>query len=254
VKDAIDALKTRIGENLAKLFSEEAGGDETRAADIEFRDGTITDRMHPERTLSFDEAMATMRLRQVSLSATGFYRTPGIGWDKQKISGHPFHYFAFGMAVSEVEVDILTGRVRLVRTDILHDVGDSLNRGIDLGQVIGGFMQGVGWVTTEEILWDAAGQLQTHSPDTYKIPTASDIPSDLRVSFLDGVPNPGVIGHSKAVGEPPFMLALSVWLAIKDALASIGDQSVEPPFGLPATTEVILLAAEALRRVPESAP
>jgi xanthine dehydrogenase molybdopterin-binding subunit B len=195
-----------------------------------------------------------MRLRQVSLSATGFYRTPGIGWDKQKFAGRPFHYYAFGMAVSEVEVDLLTGRVRLLRTDILHDAGEPVNRGIDLGQVMGGFIQGVGWVTTEEIVWDAHGRLLTHSPDTYKIPTAQDIPLDFRVALLEGSANPGVVGQSKAVGEPPFMLALSVWLAVKDALSAVAGHTVDPPFGLPATTEVILLSTETLRNRHAAAP
>jgi xanthine dehydrogenase molybdopterin-binding subunit B len=191
--------------------------------------------------------MGLMRLRQVSLSATGFYRTPGIGWDKVKGVGRPFHYYAFGMAVSEVLVDVLTGHVDLVRADILHDVGDSVNPGVDIGQIQGGYIQGVGWVTTEEIKWDAEGHLLTHSPDTYKIPTANDIPKEFRISLLEGVPNPSVIGRSKAVGEPPFMLALSVWLAIKDAVSAVGDHTIEPEFSLPATNEVILLSVENLK-------
>jgi xanthine dehydrogenase large subunit len=152
------------------------------------------------------------------------------------------------MGVSEVLVDILTGHVELLRTDILHDAGDSINPGIDMGQVQGGYVQGVGWVTTEEIKWDAEGHLLTHSPDTYKIPTANDIPRDFRVSLLEGVPNPMVIGRSKAVGEPPFMLALSAWLAIKDAVSAAGNDSLEPEFSLPATNEVILLSVEILKQ------
>jgi xanthine dehydrogenase molybdopterin-binding subunit B len=151
------------------------------------------------------------------------------------------------MAVSEVSVDVLTGRVDLLRTDILHDVGESINAGIDAGQVYGGFVQGLGWVTTEQILWDAAGNLMTHSPDTYKIPTSNDIPRDFRVSLLEGVPNATVVGRSKAVGEPPFMLSLSVWLAIKDAISAVNQHLTEPRFSLPATTEEILLAVEELR-------
>jgi len=249
VKNAIDTLKQRIGSALAEVFSGAAGGEATSAADIVFKNDEVFDARHTGRRLPFAEAMAVMRLRQVSLSATGFYRTPGIGWDKQKFTGRPFHYFAFGMAVSEVEVDVLTGRVRVLRTDILHDVGTSVNRGIDLGQIVGGFMQGVGWVTTEEILWSDRGELMTHSPDTYKIPTTQELPLDLRVSILEGFPNPRVIGSSKAVGEPPFMLALSVWLAVKDALSAIAGHEAEPSFGLPATTEVILLSAEQMRHV-----
>jgi xanthine dehydrogenase molybdopterin-binding subunit B len=151
------------------------------------------------------------------------------------------------MCVSEVLVDLLTGQVDLLRTDILHDAGDSVNPGIDTGQVQGGYIQGVGWVTTEEIRWDAKGLLLTHSPDTYKIPTACDIPRDFRVSLLQGFPNTMAIGSSKAVGEPPFMLALSAWLAIKDAVSAAGNHMLEPEFSLPATNEVILLSVENLK-------
>ncbi len=248
VKNAIDTLKGRIAGCLAAVFNEKETAAMTVPSDIRFQDDRIFDCRHPERQMGFSEAMVLMRLKQVSLSATGFYRTPGIGWDKVKGVGRPFHYFAFGMAVSEVSVDLLTGRVDLLRTDILHDAGDSINPGIDRGQVEGGYVQGVGWVTTEEIVWDAEGHLLTRSPDTYKIPTANDIPLDFRVSLLEGVPNPAAIGRSKAVGEPPFMLALSAWLAIKDALSAVGGGAFEPEFSLPATTEVILLSAEDLRQ------
>ena len=134
----------------------------------------------------------------------------------------------------------------LFRSDILHDVGESINEGIDKGQVEGGFIQGVGWCTTEEIKWDKKGNLLTHSPDTYKIPTINDIPKDFRVEFLQDVPNHGAIRRSKAVGEPPFMLGLSVWLAIKDAISAVNDHQTEPDFSLPATGEVILTATEKL--------
>jgi xanthine dehydrogenase molybdopterin binding subunit len=248
VKNAIDTLKRRIAESLAGAFNEKDATVRTDADDILFQDDRIMDRRHPDRHMGFTEAMGLMRLRQIGLSATGFYRTPGIGWDKVKGVGHPFHYYAFGMAVSEVLVDLLTGHVDLLQTDILHDAGDSINPGIDTGQVQGGFIQGIGWVTTEEIKWDAGGHLLTHSPDTYKIPTANDIPKAFRVSLLEGVPNPSVIGRSKAVGEPPFMLALSVWLAIKDAVSAVGNGALEPEFSLPATNEVILLSVEDLKQ------
>ena len=246
VRDAVSTLKTRIAAALASVFNEKDPSVTTEAEKIVFQDGRIIDRDHPGRQIGFAEAMSLMRLRQVSLSATGFYRTPGIGWDKAKCAGSPFRYYAFGMAVSEVCVDLLTGHVELLRTDILHDVGTSINPGVDMGQVQGGFIQGLGWVTTEEILWDGEGHLLTHSPDTYKIPTANDIPRDFRVSLLEGYPNPAAIGNSKAVGEPPFMLALSVWLAVKDALSAAADHACEPEFSLPATAEVILLSLENL--------
>ena len=146
-----------------------------------------------------------------------------------------------------MEVDVLTGRHTLLRTDILHDVGDSLNPLIDLGQIEGGYIQGVGWCTTEEIKWDEKGNLLTYSPDTYKIPTVQDVPMDFRVALLEGVPNPSAIRKSKAVAEPPFMLALSAWLAIKDAISAVSDYQLEPEFSLPATNEVILLSIEKMK-------
>jgi len=248
VKNAVDLLKSRICEVLATVFNENSPASPSKKQDIAFENDHIFDIRHPDRRMSFAEAMTLMNLRQVSLSATGYYRTPDIGWDKLKGVGKPFHYFAFGMAVTEVLLDILTGRHTILRVDILHDVGDSINPGIDLGQVEGGYVQGVGWCTTEEIKWDANGHLLTHSPDTYKIPTVQDIPKDFRATLLQGVPNPGVIRKSKAVAEPPFMLAFSAWLAIKDAVSAVANHEIEPDFSLPATNEVILLSIEKLKR------
>ncbi len=247
VKNAVDILKGRMVEGLARHFSVLHLGDPTMPGDLRFSDDRIVDSKHPDRMVTFREGVQLLYLQRVSLSAAGFYTTPEIGWDRQKGRGRPFLYYAFGMAVSEVLVDVLTGDHTVVRTDIAHDVGDSLNPGIDIGQVEGGFLQGVGWCTTEEVLWDQHGRLLTHSPDTYKIPTAGDMPPDFRVELLTGVPQPGTIRRSKAVGEPPFMLALSVWLAIKDALSAITDHTVEPEFSLPATRERIVRTAEMLR-------
>jgi xanthine dehydrogenase large subunit len=248
VKNAVDAIKVRVSEEVAKMFTEKNVDRPSTPSSIVFKDNIIFDTGHPDRKISFTDAMLQMNLRQVSLSASGFYRTPTIGWDKIKGWGKPFFYYAFGMAVSEVIIDILTGQHTLLRTDIIHDVGNSLNPGIDKGQIEGGFIQGVGWCTTEEIKWDTKGNLMTHSPDTYKIPTVQDIPHDFRVKLLDGAPNPvGTIRNSKAVGEPPFMLALSVWLAIKDAISAVANHQGEPEFSLPATAETILLAVETLR-------
>ena len=249
VKNAIDAIKVRMTAALAENLSGTAGAAPSAPADLEFADGHITDTRHPGRTISFRDAVRWLYLQRVSLSATGFFSTPGIGWDREAGRGKPFLYYAFGMAVSEVSVDVLTGAHTVERVDILHDAGASLNPAIDRGQVEGGFVQGLGWCTTEEILWDARGTLMTHSPDTYKIPTAGDVPEDLRVALLEGVPNPRAIRNSKAVGEPPFMLALSVWLAIKDALSSITGHRIEPQFSLPATRERIVLEADRLRRL-----
>jgi xanthine dehydrogenase molybdopterin-binding subunit B len=150
------------------------------------------------------------------------------------------------MAVCEVEVDMLTGFSQIIRTDILHDAGKSINKHIDIGQVEGAYIQGVGWCTTEVIKWNEKGHMLNHSPDTYKIPSVQDIPTDFRVELLDEAPNPNTIKQSKAVGEPPFMLAFSTWLAIKDALAAITNNTIEPDFELPASNEVILKSARKL--------
>lgn len=247
VKNATDILKTRIAEGVALFFNEKRPTVPSSVDDIRFKHDTIFDAQHTERRIGFAEAMPQMVLRRISLSSTGYFRTPGIGWDKAKGVGTPFRYYAFGMAVSEVLVDTLTGAVKLVRTDILHDVGDSINPAIDIGQIEGGYIQGVGWCTTEEIKWDRDGNLMTHSPDTYKIPTAKDIPGDFRVALLKDATNPNAIHGSKTVAEPPLMLSLSAWLAIKDAVSAIGNHEIEPEFSLPATNEVILLSIEKLR-------
>jgi xanthine dehydrogenase molybdopterin-binding subunit B len=184
-------------------------------------------------------------MKQVSLSAQGFYRTPGIGYDKAKGKGKPFHYFAYGAAVSEVEIDGYTGMKRVVAVDILHDVGESLNAGIDRGQIEGGFVQGMGWLTGEELKWSKEGKLLTHSASTYQIPSIGDAPQRFTVSLLKNAAQEGVIHGSKAVGEPPLMLALSVREAIRDAIAAFGTQGGEVPLPSPATHEAILAAVKA---------
>jgi xanthine dehydrogenase large subunit len=185
----------------------------------------------------------------VSLSAIGYYRTPKIHWDRDQKRGRPFYYFAFGAAVSEVAVDTLSGETQLLRVDILHDVGTSLNPAIDLGQIEGGFLQGAGWLTCEELYWSEAGELRTHAPSTYKIPTARDWPADARIEFLPAAPNhEDAIFRSKAVGEPPLMLAISVFHAIRDACASCAPARCLPDLTAPATPEAILRAIDALPR------
>ncbi len=248
VKNAVDILKGRIAEALAQFWNEKDRMVISRRDDIAFESGFIIDKHYPKRKITFAEAIPLLHMRQVPLSATGFYKTPNIGWDKAKGVGKPFHYYAFGMAVTEVLLDVLTGYHSVLRTDILHDVGDSINPGIDIGQVEGGYIQGLGWVTTEEIKWDDKGNLMTHSPDTYKIPGVQDIPKDFRTQLLQNVPNPNTIRKSKAVAEPPLMLALSAWLAIKDAISAVANHEIEPEFSLPATNEVILLAIEKMKK------
>ncbi|MCG8360352.1 MAG: molybdopterin-dependent oxidoreductase, partial [Kiloniellales bacterium] len=187
-------------------------------------------------------------LARVSLSSTGFYKTPKIHWDRASGRGRPFYYFAYGAACSEVAVDTLTGENRVERVDILHDVGDSLNPAIDIGQIEGGFVQGMGWLTTEELWWDDEGRLRTHAPSTYKIPACGDRPRVFNVALLENAPNrEETIFRSKAVGEPPLMLAISVLHALSDAVASVADHRICPRLDPPATPEKILMAVERLR-------
>ncbi len=248
VKNAIDKLKKRIAEVMAAEFSKQQPEKQSLPENIVFENDYIIDKLLPYHKTTFADAMPIVHFNQVSLSATGFYRTPDIGWDKVTGWGKPFNYFAFGMCVSEVLVDTLTGFYKNLRTDILHDVGDCINPGIDIGQVEGAYIQGVGWCTTEEVKWNEKGHLLNHSPDTYKIPSVQDIPADFRTNLLQDAPNPNAIRKSKAVAEPPFMLAFATWLAIKDAISSVANHELEPEFKLPATNEVILLSIEDLKR------
>jgi xanthine dehydrogenase large subunit len=191
------------------------------------------------REMPFKELVQLAYTNRISLSSTGFYKTPKINWDRPAAKGRPFFYFAYGAAISEVIVDTLTGEYSILRTDILHDVGRSLNPAIDMGQVEGGFVQGVGWLTSEELWWNDKGVLKTHAPSTYKIPTGRDMPKDFRVAFYDGENQEDTIYRSKAVGEPPLMLGISVFLAIKDAVAAVKDR---PHLNAPATPEEVLKA------------
>jgi xanthine dehydrogenase large subunit len=186
------------------------------------------------------------RRGRVQLSATGFYRTPDLDWDREKRTGHPFYYFAYGAACSEVMIDTLTGEMKVDRVDILHDVGRSLNPAIDIGQIEGGFVQGMGWLTTEELVFDGAGRLATHAPSTYKIPVASDVPEKFNVRLAAGANPAPTIYRSKGVGEPPLILAISVFSSILDALHSLRPGR-QVPLDAPATPERILMAAEAMR-------
>jgi xanthine dehydrogenase large subunit len=187
-------------------------------------------------------------LNRVQLSATGFYRTPKIHWDPITVTGRPFYYFAYGAAVTEVAIDLLTGENRVIAVDILHDVGRSLNPAVDAGQIEGGFIQGMGWLTTEELWWDTTGRLKTHAPSTYKIPTCSDRPEHFQMRIFEAGKNPeATIYRSKAVGEPPLMLALSVHQAIVDAISSVNAYRDLPQLPAPATPEAILNAVDALR-------
>ncbi|KAF0130144.1 MAG: xanthine dehydrogenase large subunit [Bacteroidetes bacterium] len=244
VRNAILTLKERLTEFAVRLLKLTEADKEKMI----YEDDHVYSSLRPNQKILFNDLVLKAYMNQVSLSSTGFYGTPDLHFDKEKGSGRPFHYFAFGMAVSEVEVDILTGMTRLLRSDILHDAGNSINEKIDLGQVLGGFIQGVGWCTMVTLRYDANGKLLNKSPDTYKIPTACDIPEVLNVSLLRDAPNPTTIRQSKAVGEPPLMLALSVWLAMKDAVSSVDNHQNEPFFALPANQELILRAVKSLEK------
>jgi xanthine dehydrogenase large subunit len=194
-------------------------------------------------TLTFRELARKAHMGRVSLSATGYYATPGIAYDRAAHQGRPFYYFAYGAALAEVAIDTLTGEHKVLAVDILHDVGRSLNPAIDIGQIEGGFLQGQGWLTTEELVFDAKGRLLTHSPATYKIPTASDRPRHLKIALWNGENAEPTIGRSKAVGEPPFMLAIAVFSALTRAIAAADpDKRSLPPLNAPATPEAILRA------------
>ncbi|MCP8937697.1 xanthine dehydrogenase molybdopterin binding subunit [Alsobacter sp. SYSU M60028] len=206
--------------------------------EVAFRDDRV---FAGNESIAFGDLACRAFQARVQLSAAGFYRTPKVTWDRAKAEGRPFYYFAYGAACTEVVVDTLTGENRVVRADILHDVGRSLNPAIDIGQIEGGFVQGMGWLTTEELVYDGEGRLRTHAPSTYKIPVASDVPADFRVALFDGANREDTIYHSKAVGEPPLMLAISVFAALADAVHSVAPGRVVP-LDAPATPEAILKA------------
>ncbi len=229
--DAAQKLKFRLEAFAAAHFGVDV-------SEVRFDNDAVT---VGDRTLGFGELTDLAYCGRVSLSATGYYRTPKIDYDPETLIGRPFYYFCYGAAVAEVALDTLTGETRLTRVDILHDVGKSLNPAIDIGQIEGGFMQGVGWLTSEELCWDDSGRLATHAPSTYKIPTAADWPEDFHVAIADWSENrERTIYRSKGVGEPPFMLAMSVFFAIKDAVAASGDGDAGIVLNAPATPESVL--------------
>ena len=201
------------------------------------------------KSFKFNSLIKEAYLNRVSLSSSGFYATPKIHFDKKNFKGRPFLYFCYGAAVSEVMIDVLTGENKILRTDILHDAGKAINPAIEIGQIEGGFVQGAGWLTMEEVNWKSNGQITTHSPSTYKIPAASDMPEKFNVEiFKKGKNVEQVINKSKTTGEPPLMLAMSVFYAIKNAIASVGNYAFYPNLDAPATPEKILMSIDKLKR------
>ena len=242
-QNAAQTIKQRLIEFAARHFK-------VTEEDVEFKNGQVRIR---DQYVSFDELIQQAYFGQVSLSSTGFYRTPKIYYDRSQARGRPFYYFAYGAACSEVIVDTLTGEYKMLRSDILHDVGASLNPAIDIGQVEGGFVQGMGWLTMEELVWNDKGKLMTSGPASYKVPAVADMPLDLRVKLVENRKNPeDTVFHSKAVGEPPFMLGISVWCAIKDAVASLADYKAQPKIDAPATPERVLWGVEQMRKLKQA--
>ncbi|WP_171212829.1 xanthine dehydrogenase molybdopterin binding subunit [Ruegeria sp. HKCCA5426] len=227
VKAACDTIRDRMADYLAERHQADP-------STVTFTDGHVS---VGEERYTFAEAAALAYQGRISLSATGFYKTPKIEWDRIAGRGRPFFYFAYGASITEVAVDTLTGENRILRTDILHDAGASLNPALDIGQVEGGYVQGAGWLTTEELVWDGKGNLRTHAPSTYKIPACSDRPDIFNVALWDGENREDTIYRSKAVGEPPFMLGISAWLALSNAVAACGDSY--PALDAPATAEQV---------------
>ncbi|MGJ5621180.1 xanthine dehydrogenase molybdopterin binding subunit [Sulfitobacter sp. MF3-043] len=234
-KIACDTIRDRIAAHLAERY-------QVKPADVRFKDGGVE---VGSETITFAQAAASAYENRISLSATGFYKTPEIEWDRIKGRGRPFYYFAYGAAVTEVVVDTLTGENRILRTDILHDAGASLNPALDIGQLEGGYVQGAGWLTTEELVWDDHGALKTHAPSTYKIPACSDRPDVFNVALWDAPNRVDTIYKSKAVGEPPLMLGISAFMALSDAANACGTNYGD--LQTPATAEAVLAACQRAR-------
>ena len=232
-QNACITIRERLVEFAAEHF-------EVVAESIQFENNHVY--IADKAMLTFAELTLLAYQHRISLSSTGYYKTPKIFYDRSKAWGRPFFYFALGASCSEVEIDILTGEYKVLRCDILHDVGQSINPDIDIGQIEGGFVQGMGWLTAEELIWDKTGKLASNSAANYKIPTAHDLPKQWSVKLFDRKNEEQTIYNSKAVGEPPFMLAASVWCAINNAVASLGDYKKNPELTMPATPEAVLKA------------
>ena len=244
--DACRILRGRLAQFAAVTWSVSANA-------IRFgNDGIEAERNGSRLHMPFATLVHDAWFARVSLSAQGFYKTPKIHWDRDSFKGHPFFYFAYGAACAQVAIDTLTGEMKVERVDILHDVGNSLNPALDTGQIEGAFIQGVGWLTGEELTWSGKGVLATHAPSTYKIPTAADLPDIFNVWLVENLPNrEDTIYRSKAVGEPPLMLALAVHQAIADAVSSITGYRDAAKLPAPATSEAILNAVMVAQKAVE---
>jgi len=200
------------------------------------------------KIFSFNLLIKEAYFNRISLSSSGFYLTPKIHFNNKIFTGRPFLYFCYGAAVSEVLIDTLTGENKILSVDILHDHGRAINPAIEKGQIEGGFVQGAGWLTIEEVNWKANGELTTHSPSTYKIPAVNDMPEKFNIKIFKNMNKENVVNKSKTTGEPPLMLGMSVFFAIKDAIASVRNYKMIPELNAPATPEAILLSIKNLKK------
>ena len=238
--DACSRLKQRLAEVASRMFANSLQNLEANEAEVIFEKGLVWDQRHPKKTIKFAEVVNQAWLERISLGERGFYRTPNIHYDRESGQGNPFFYYTSGASVSEVLIDRFTGELKLEKADLVLDIGKTIHEGIDLGQTYGGFVQGLGWLTTEELRYAENGSLLSYSPTTYKIPNISDMPEEFSVEFVDNPEHKINIWRSKAVGEPPLMLSLSVWLAVKQALSCLKENQI-PKLSIPATGEEILI-------------
>ena len=230
--NAANTIKARLATFIAEHYK-------TKADSVRFSNNQVT---FEGGESSFKDLVQLAYMNRISLSSTGYYATPKIHYDRASAKGRPFFYYANGVSVAEVQIDTLTGEYAVTRTDILHDVGSSINPAIDIGQIEGGFIQGMGWLTTEDLQWDAQGRLASTGPATYKIPAIGDMPAEFNVSLFESSNKEATVFRSKAVGEPPFMLSFSVWSALRDAISSVDNYNSMPPLDTPATPERVLAA------------
>ncbi|HSV14166.1 MAG TPA: xanthine dehydrogenase molybdopterin binding subunit [Tepidisphaeraceae bacterium] len=245
--DACCKLRSRLADFAATILNVADEGLSPSPSHVMFADGMVYDARKPDWRMTFEQLICRAYLERINLGERGFYATPGVDFNRETGKGHPFLYYTNGVAASEVLIDRFTGELKVTRVDLLMDAGQCINPGIDRGQVTGGFIQGMGWVTTEELKYSQHGELLSHSPTTYKIPNISDVPETFNVAFLDNPDNVVSIRRSKALGEPPLLLGISVWTAVKDALSSAAGAPVQ--MQLPATGETILMAMERTKRV-----
>ncbi len=236
-QDAAIQIKQRLSGFAAEQYNIDS-------REVVFKDGRV---QLGETIIGFSELIQKAYAARIQLWSDGFYATPKLHWDSTALKGRPFYYYAYGASVSEVQIDTLSGEWKLLRADLLHDAGNSINPAIDIGQVEGAYIQGMGWLTTEELYWNDQGHLMTHAPSTYKIPAINDCPDDFRVALFKNRNHEDAIMRSKAVGEPPLLLSFSVFFAIRDAISSVADYKVNPPLNAPATCEAILNAVNATR-------